>query len=267
MSMHSEITATFSLAPRCILVPFLKVEEDSTDTSNDDMTESLRRSSRAPSQTLSAEGEQFGSTSSSTPIMSTESPDSVVGWGTFPEAAVMHTERLDNAERPSSSSPTHTSLSYSLELPSSAKLLNRVKEAKRIGRPLHELVHELQNEFYPLNPPPGYTAPPIRLYRATVARLERWNEIVQEQNSMEPEQISAAPTFREATTKRAEGSRPSSFWDYLGVSVSSCVGKRRKREQEVEQDDDAEVGYNRLEAGSRPIPGIASRKRRRANVH
>ncbi|GAW07583.1 autophagic vacuole formation-like [Lentinula edodes] len=57
--------------------------------------------------------------------------------------------------------------------PSTSELLNRVREAKRSGKSMDEVIHELQNEFYPLLPPPGYVIPSPSLYRATVAKLER----------------------------------------------------------------------------------------------
>ncbi|KAJ3796378.1 hypothetical protein GGU11DRAFT_757580 [Lentinula aff. detonsa] len=34
--------------------------------------------------------------------------------------------------------------------PTTAELTNRLRQAKRTGRAIHELIHKLQNEFYPL---------------------------------------------------------------------------------------------------------------------
>lgn len=236
------------------------------------------RSSRASSEetlsvhsSLAEDDEQVGSSSSSSSLST-------------PITVEAYSERLGAMQKPSSSiTTTHTPPppSYSFDHPSSITLLNRVEEAKRIGKSLHELVHELQNDFYPLNPPLGYTIPPSRFYRQAVARLEgHWNSVTQEQEQgMEQEQDSAdtkrivaavattTPVWlpREAATTRKSGevpSWPSRLWNNLGISV--C--KRRKREREVDQDDEIEE-FPGFEAGLMLKSGIRNQKRRRINTH
>ncbi|KAJ3780683.1 hypothetical protein GGU10DRAFT_368922 [Lentinula aff. detonsa] len=61
--------------------------------------------------------------------------------------------------------------------PTTAELTNRLRQAKRTGRTIHELIHELQNEFYPLLPPRGYVPLPA-LYSATVAELQALKRVL-----------------------------------------------------------------------------------------
>jgi len=95
----------------------------------------------------------------------------------------------------------------------------------------------------------------------------------QEQDSANTKRIVAAvatttpvwlPQEAAATTRKSgeSPSWPSRLWNNLGISV--C--KRRKREREVDQDDDIEEGFGGFEAGLMLKSGIRNQKRR-INTH
>ncbi|KAF5379910.1 hypothetical protein D9757_007220 [Collybiopsis confluens] len=121
---------------------------------------------------------------------------------------------------PSSSSSAAPIRSYTYHRTSNIINLPRwVAHAKKRGKTIHHLVHTLQNQFYPLIPPPGYIAPPLSLYRSTVMEVQRLYERGEVEHAV-------APCWqRQPVTKR---SWSSSVWSCLTQPLSICVRKRRR---------------------------------------
>ncbi|KAJ3879749.1 hypothetical protein F5051DRAFT_188158 [Lentinula edodes] len=253
MSLQPEFTATFSIVPYCHAVGLKRSDNADTDDTDD-------RLSRARSETLASD--------------SSIDDDGV----------------SDSVFRPTSPPLPPANFSFVASStyipPSTSELLNRVREAKRSGKSMDEVIHELQNEFYPLLPPPGYVIPSPSLYRATVAKLERLercggllNSLKRELEDEENEDSSGTEDDLNAELEYVDVVAPvpltkknvvswswrSSLWDYLELSVSISAGKRRKRQPEFdgdEEDDWAQRSVDEIK-GRRLISGVRSRKRRR----
>ncbi|KAF9072493.1 hypothetical protein BDP27DRAFT_1320550 [Rhodocollybia butyracea] len=114
--------------------------------------------------------------------------------------------------------------------PSSFELLKRVSNARKAGKSLDEMIHELQNDLYPLIAPSNYRAPSPGSYRVTVLRLEKWNDIYDSlQNELDEDM--EEEEFNSDAFQVKIGCRPPHF------SASLCAGKRRKREPEMDSED------------------------------
>ncbi|KAJ3745383.1 hypothetical protein DFH05DRAFT_1487742 [Lentinula detonsa] len=141
--------------------------------------------------------------------------------------------------------------------PTTAELTNRLRQAKRTGRTIHELIHELQNEFYPLLPPRGYVIPLPALYNATVAELQALKRLLDlwgdddDPNSPLTPRVVSQPAFVRKVTRQP--------WTlYLTDHLKSMALRAVKRRKRDEIDIDEEEGWvDENSSDSR------SRKRRR----
>ncbi|KAJ4490648.1 hypothetical protein J3R30DRAFT_118226 [Lentinula aciculospora] len=246
MSVRPKFSATFSVVPYCGTVPLANegAVELKDESDNEDSPDAIQFS-RARSETL---------TSTEETISHLASPPSIDD-----EA---ETERAASVITP----------------PSSDELMERLKEARETGKTMHELVHELQNEFYPLLPPPGYVIPAPTLYSATVAKLEWLERRAGPLYSLKkPEDDSDYAIIFPTKSKGSKLAEPaysrkrrtipqrwaSSLWDYLELPVSLCSGKRRKREPDLDEaEEDKWIWRNEHEIKAGRTDD-RSRKRRR----
>jgi hypothetical protein len=140
--------------------------------------------------------------------------------------------------------------------PSSFELLKRVSNARKVGKSLDEMIHELQNDLYPLIAPANYRAPSPGSYRITVLRLEKWNDMydsIQKEldEDMDEEKFNSnafqvkigvktgcrPPCYVSPMRRVGSGSWSSALVRCLALPASLCAGKRRKREPELDNED------------------------------
>ncbi|KAJ4000818.1 hypothetical protein F5050DRAFT_282325 [Lentinula boryana] len=141
--------------------------------------------------------------------------------------------------------------------PTTAELTNRLRQAKRTGRTIHELIHELQNEFYPLIPPRVYVIPHPGLYSATVEKLQTLKTLLDSRgddddpSSPLTPRVVSQPAFVRKVTRQ-----PWTLYlmDYLKSMALRAVKRRKRDEMDV---DEEERWVNENSSDSR------SRKRRR----
>ncbi|KIK54527.1 hypothetical protein GYMLUDRAFT_63127 [Collybiopsis luxurians FD-317 M1] len=294
-AQSDDAPALYHIAPHFEVVDSTNVAiaEYPVDSHHDGDSEDGSDTSKASSGTLSESGDDscvefkfdsVSSSSSSTSIslrQSVSPKDTVHSSFEFepkPEKAApseIHEDEDDNPPQSTSSltptaqcSPSFSSSMpppFVLELPyigyrpgpSTATLRHRVKEAKKAGKSLDELVHELQNEFYPLTPEPSYTPPPVPVYRMTIARVKALYNVKQRNNN------ALAPCWprNPPTNGCTQWSWPTSVWSCLTLPLNLCIRKRKHTEREEGEDENVDTLEGEYLKSTRPVL-----KRRRKDV-
>ncbi|KAJ3767909.1 hypothetical protein FB446DRAFT_818627 [Lentinula raphanica] len=137
--------------------------------------------------------------------------------------------------------------------PNPLELLIQLKQAKEVGESVHEVMHELQNKYYPLLPLPHMQSPRDALasveqsYATMRDKLESLSEALDSGvfDGLDDEKLADHPILqgRETQSVPFEKEVPTTrswlpgFWNHV-KSVAWSSGKRKRTEHEGEEDEE-----------------------------